>query len=404
MTTSGSGPRIRPWVLSLLPAVLLLGLYLPALNFGFLWDDYFELVSGWERTFEKLKTHPRIFYYASFALTNPFLEAAWEHRLINYALFAGVIVTAVHAARCYRLPHPELLVLAIYAHPVFLYPVTWISQRNDLFLQIFVLLTLIFASRRIGFLFLLCSDFSKSPFVFQNAWYIWKNWRTSVPRWMLVVAALIIPAIFLQGLLFWEGTKAGATSPMTTFEASGLSAMAVVVAVRAAKVAEALFMAHIPFPSFYAAFPVWLFAVVIVGFLAVWSGMLALAWRGRANWRQGLEFLALTLLMSIPFAVNSDLRVIAPAVPMLYFAWAAMVGPGKPTRWLLSGLLVLNLVGTLTSYRLSDTGVTVSTEAKDYTLCGERERTLPMEKWRCERADAAHRIIRTIDGLIGAGS
>lgn len=385
--------QFRNLLISYWPVLVLVGFYLPALSFGYLWDDHFEVVAGWDRLAEKLPTHPRVFYYLSFALTNPLFDAAWQHRLFNLVLFAGAMIAAFHAARHYELPYPALLILAIYSHPVFVYPVTFISQRNDLFLQLFVMLTLIYATRRSGIVALVCSNVSKSPWAFQNIWYIWKNWRTDVPRIYLVVAGLLIVAIVAQGLVFWEGVKEDAHSPMMSFSGGGLGGIAFVLAVRAAKIAEGLFMVHVPFQAYYSVLPPAILVAIVAGYLALWLALLVNIVRRRGILRTGLEFVGLTLLMSIPFAANSDPRVIAPAVPFVVFAWVALAGRGRTTAVALSCIALLNLGAALANYHLSDSGYDQPTPGKSYVLCGEYEMQIPMDRWRCERADVARSIV-----------
>jgi hypothetical protein len=374
--------------------------YLPSLSFGYLWDDYFEVTADWKRVVEQFSTHPRVFYYASFGLTNSVFDSAWQHRLVNLALLAAAIIAASYAARRYKLPYPTLLLLVIFSHPVFVYPITWISQRNDLFLQIFIFLTLIFATRRIGFVFLICSNFAKSPWVLQNVWYIFKNWRSAVPRWYLLAAALLVVAIFGQGFFFYGEIKAGATSPMTEFGGSGFFSIVFILAVRGLKILEAIFMAHIPFPAFYKAVPVGVFAGIVLAYFATWIATLAVAFKTRRDKKTALEFLGLVLLMSVPFAANSNARVLAPIIPLLYFAWLSLMPKSRPTVIILSGLLSLNLAGTSLNYRLSDTGIYEAAKADDYTICGTREITLPMEHWRCERSLVARQIVRSASDLL----
>lgn len=387
-------------LLALYWPLLLVAFYLPSLTFGYLWDDRVEVIAGWERSMEMLPIHARVFYYVSFALTNPLFDQPWQHRLVNIALYAGTLVAAIHAARAYRLPYAPLLVAAIYSHPTFVYAITFISQRNDLFLQLFLMLTLIYATRKRGIVMLICSNFAKTPWIFQNVWYIWKNWRSGVPRWYLLIAVLLIVAVFVQGLAFWGGVKSGASSPMVSFEGGGLAGTAFVIAVRGAKVLEGLFMIHLPFQAIYKAVPAPAFWAMVLVYAAAWVALLVRIVRKRGDVRTGLEFLGLALLMSLPFAANSDPRVLAPPIPFVIFAWAAFAGSGRIVPVALTAFVCLNIVGTLSNYHLSDTGAYTPAEAESYELCGAHEMTLPMDRWRCERADVAREIVNSANRLL----
>ena len=58
--------------------------------------------------------------------------------------------------------------MAAFLHPSFIYPLTWIAQRNDLLLIIFAVLALANIDRRRGLAYLALSDMAKTPFGFHN--------------------------------------------------------------------------------------------------------------------------------------------------------------------------------------------------------------------------------------------
>jgi len=206
-----------------------------------------------------------------------------------------------------------------------------------------------------GFAFLICSNFSKSPWVLQNVWYIWRNWRSDIPRWYLFVAGVLVVGILGQGLIYYGEIKSGATSPTGELGASGFVSALFVLLVPGLKILEAMFLAHIPFPAFYKTVPVSIFTAIVMAYFMASTSLIAIAFKSRRNSRNALEFLGLVLLMSIPFAANSNAHVISPIVPLIYFAWISLLPKTRKTLVILSTLLILNLMGTLFNYHLSDT-------------------------------------------------
>jgi hypothetical protein len=384
-----------------LPAIVLCAVYAPALAFGYVWDDWMELASSADRVVHQLRTHPRVLYYLSFLATNPLFDAPWQHRLVNLVLFLLAVLAGTRVARRYGVPYPALVALAAFSQPMFVYPVTWISQRSDLFLQLFLMLTLLHATAGRGLVYLVASDISKSPWIFHNVWYMWRNRGGPGQRWRAVVAAVVALLILGQSLIFWSDLGTTATSPMTHLQVDGVIGTAISLAVRMAKVVEALFITVVPFPAFYKAVPVAAFVAVSGLYAACWFRLAWLALHSGSFWRRSGEFMMLVALMSIPFAANSDPRVIGPAIPFVYFAVFVSI-PARPFVAFLAALLVLcNLFGVYLNFHLSDTGVYEPVRTLDYVLCGPHEMTIPMDRWRCERADIAHVVVKDINALLG---
>jgi len=381
-----------------IPAAILLLTYVWSLPFGYLWDDYVEVNVDLADAIHRLVyVQFRVFHSLSFAFTNPFFDQPFQHRLINLSLMVAAAVFGVHAARRFNVPAAPLVVSVILLHPTYVYPVTWISQRNDLFLLVFVFLAIANTFRGRGLVYLILSDVSKTPWVLQNVWYAWQVWRKKGPRWQVFLALVAMPLVIAQAFLFWGDVTATSFSPMSELSAEGFGAFVFTLLVRVAKVLESWFLIHIPVAAFYGAAPIPVVAAVVAAYGVAWLVILLKIFRERRWTVAGWHFLALAILMSGPFVANNDPRVFGPAIPFFIFFWVSMSGWDRNVGIALGLIAILNLGGTVLNYRLSDTGVYEPVASVDYTLCGVHEMQFPMERWRCDRSHLARIVVRGVN-------
>ena len=379
--------------------LLLVAFYLPALDYGYLWDDLREVHRGLGEVFERLTMHPRPLYYLSFALTNPIFDEAWQHRLVNLALFAGVLATAARLARRFEVRDGSLLLAATFLHPSFLFPVTWISQRNDLMLLIFILLAVLNVHRSRGFAYLLLSDFAKAPFVLHNVWYASVRWRASV--WQAAAALAVAGGLILAVLGFWSGVTAASTSPMSELTSGGPLALVFTLLVRAAKIAEGIVLALAPFEAYWGLNWV-VVAGVALAYAVCWTTLAVVIVRNFELRAPAWSLVVIGFLNAAPFAIVSDPRVVCPVIPLFYFGAFALARRAGVARAVLAALVALNVGGTVLNYRLSDTGAYRPEAAPDYTICGTYEMQFPMERWRCDRGDLARRVVVFFNAAIAS--
>ncbi len=381
----------------LLPMAVFLLVYAWSLNYGFLWDDSTELQGDLNHVLHRLQGHFRPIYYFSQLLLNQLTTEAYVNRLINLLLLGSAAFFAVRAAGELAVSSAPLVVTAIFLHPTYVYPATWISQRNDCYLLFFLFLALANVNRTRGFIYLLFSDISKTPWVLQNIWYAWMKWREGANRWLIAGSLLVIPLIIGQGVLFWSGIKSGSTSPMTQLTLEGAGAVIFTLLVAAAKIGEAIVLIHIPISAFYGIVPIVGVAGIALVYAAAWVTLIRqvyiAGWKDRFCW----HLLLLAILMSIPFAANNDPRVFGPAIPFFYFLWAKSAGGGKAGRLAFVVIAALNVAAVSLNYRISDTGAYDAADAPDYTLCGKHEMQFPMERWRCDRSKITHEIVRRVN-------
>ena len=381
------------------PVALFVLLYSWSLSFGFLWDDSTELQGDLNHVLHRLQGHFRPIYYFSQLFLNQLTSEAYVNRLVNILLLGSAAYFAVKAARKLEVPGSVIVVIAIFLHPTYVYPATWISQRNDCYLLFFLFLALANIDRTRGFFYLLLSDISKTPWVLQNIWYAVRKWREPSSKWTAVGALVVIPVIIGQGVIFWDGIKSGSTSPMTQLDVEGFSAIVFTMFVGGAKIAESIVLMHVPVTAFYGIVPIQ--GVIVIGliYVAAWVAIIQQVyldgWREKVSW----NLLLLAVLMTIPFAANNDPRVFGPAIPFYFLFWAKSSVHVKSVKMAFVVIAVLNFGAVLLNYRISDTGAYDFINAPDYTLCGIHEMQFPMERWRCDRSKITHEIVRRVNQI-----
>ncbi len=380
------------------PAALLTALYVPSLWFGFLWDDSREVQRTLASAWDKVLIHPRPLYYLSFVLTNDWFSGPFPHHLVNLLLLATAVAAMSTLAWRAAVPFGPVVVLAIFLHPSFVYPITNISQRNDLLLLSFLPLAMAYADAPRGFVYLVLSDLAKAPFVLHNLWYAVRRW--SDDRVRAIAAVLIMVALLALILRFWAPVETGSTSPMSGLTGSGAATAVFKLIVTGVKSLEGIALAHAPFEAHWDLWGGTAAGAALVGYLGAWGVLVRNAWRRRDALKPAYKFFAVAVLSSLPFAVVTDPRVLCPAVPFFLLGWVVAAGRQRSTGIALGVLLVLNAGGTLANYRLSDTGAMTAAVAPDYTLCGAVEMRIPMERWRCERSALAADIVHWVDGAL----
>ena len=240
-----------------------------------------------------------------------------------------------------------LLVCAIFLHPTFIFPTTYISQHFDFWLIIFTLLIVLNFEKRRGILYVLLSNLAKSPFIFQNIWYSYQKWQQPNGKKWALIALIPIPLILGHNLIFWLGVETASTSPMANLTVTGITGDLFALGVRLIKVLEGIFLIHVPLAGFYdAATRLTLFVVGSL-YLFIWSYLWLSIIRSKNDKRHGMSILCLAALMSIPFAINSDPRVLGPALPFFYLGVFSLAPRTKLTTVCIMGLLGLNSIATI---------------------------------------------------------
>ena len=392
-------PRNRVLFYAIPPLGLMI-FYARSIGYGYVWDDPVNVELDFAGANAWIVQHFRPLYYYSFAISNWMSDDPMFHHLVNYALMLLGVVLACRLVERHSLPFGSLVVLVVFMHPSFVYPITWISQRNDLLLIDFLLLTLLNIERSRGLVYLLLSDLSKMPFVLQNLWYATYQWRVLRKRLFANIAILVLPPIIINAYLFYAGYSTTATSALVYLDVQTIPGLATLALARLAKLLEGWFLVFIPFPGYFGVGAPGLMILVVTCYATAWTIIGYQLLRCGGLRRGPFRFLVLGAFMSLPFIFNSDMRILGPAIPFIYFGVFIMSDKSRSVKVALIMLLILNAGGSILNYRLSDTGVYDAHADVDYRQCGIYESSIPNERWRCSRSKIAKEIVEKLNALL----
>lgn len=320
--------------------------YFPSCFFGYFTDDY-QLVPKTfvEATSANFEHHFRPLWYYSYPFVNLISDGAFLHHFANLILFNIVIFFFFLLAK--RCSISWIILLAIFTHPVFIWPVTWIAQRNDLLLLTFLSLALVYENSRWCGLFVVLSNLSKSPFLFQNVYFA----KRFVKRKEYYSAILVVGVMFLMIYLGVKFTLPSAKVSNFALIEKDLIGLGLVGLGRVAKIFEGLFYIFVPFPAFWnSRYFVGLFSL----YCLLWIVILSFCILQRRDVRNFFRFLGLALLMAVPLSFDSEMRVVGPVLVFAVFSVGMLLYDGRVSRILFSVLIIFNFFAMYPSYLLSD--------------------------------------------------
>jgi len=382
---------------SYIPAVFIVALYWASLDYGYVWDDYFELRRSLSDMLSQISHHFRPFIYLSFYFTRDILDTPAGQRAINIAMMAlsaWIVGSILNQA---KVRHPWAYALVVFAHPSFVYSATWLTMRVDCFVILFLLLTFRNFENRWGMFFLLLSDFSKAPFLLQNLWFSVIKFRQG-HRLTAAFVLIVMIALFGSIIVFWLGVNSQSTSPTSKLALEPVWQIATIALIRSAKIVEGVFLIHFPIFAYYSPATFGYLTAALIALLICWSVIIF----GLIKTRSEIPMLAkhslvLAVLSSLPFAIVTDPRVLGPAIPFWLMFWTMMSAKRKSSMIALFIIGAIGFGGTIRNYKVSDTGVYELNSSIDYKLCGPHELTIPGEQWRCDRSKFATAIILRIN-------
>ncbi|MCP4051137.1 MAG: hypothetical protein GY730_10590 [bacterium] len=132
------------WIVILFITVISI-LYGDSLFYGYITDDFGLITTNIPEILSKLYHGEqfRPLWYFSYYLTNYFFQSSIFDHLINLLLYCFAVVLAYKFALNYTSKLRSVIVILFWIIlPWTVFPVVWISQRNDLIMYIFVLLSL----------------------------------------------------------------------------------------------------------------------------------------------------------------------------------------------------------------------------------------------------------------------
>ncbi len=272
------------------------------------------------------------------------------------------------------------------------WPVSWISQRNDLLLLVFLIPAVRLHQARIGVVWVLLSCWSKAPFIFQNLVFAYSYLR----RKRFISAALTVLGFLVSLYFIWQSyyaiNVAAKAHGLYLAEKSGPILISITVFLRGIKILEGIFYTFVPVPAYATDI---LFALgVSLLLLVLWGYLTFLSIR---NWpsvssdkRSRLAVYAcIAVSLSLPYAFGSGLRIYVPATLFFYLAAAFVIPDNSRTRVLLGTITLVYLLGSFLNYGPVLTGYHDLQNPVSF-----EGRQVPAKKWDILRQDIVDQFVR----------
>jgi hypothetical protein len=356
--------------------------YVPSLGFGYFYDDFWLLRQGLADVHPLVATRPA-WFLPSHLLSAASIDPLFQ-RAVSLACFAAVGWVGYLLLR--GRPNGPLILAVLLAHPWFVYPVTWISQRADLLWIAFTGLALAAATPRATAAWAALSMLAKAPFVMQGLVFAYRLFAQRAAGTALAVVAVFAvvvaaSAAIVSGSMVEAQDAVGGFHTLKHSAAGPLELLGLFAITGAAKLLESLLMIFVPFPATYGTGALGI--ATIAASVVAWTIAAALLARGRLR---GLEWtwLAVGLAASTAFVFLAQLRAIAPAGFFLVAGLLAGLPATRAARAALAVLLVGNLASSVALYRATDTGchdIDRPHAARDCQEPGD----LPIARWQRDR-------------------
>jgi hypothetical protein len=384
---------------ALFTSIILLAVYLPSLRFGYcLRDDYDLIGQSWQSWIENPFHYlGRPIWSLSYLLVDLVSTKAAVHRLVNIVLLIGVVNLAfLYAYRLGVSGWSGLLLCVGLTSPSWVWPATWIAQRNDVLLLFFLLLALLVSGRWSGLIFLQVATMSKSPFVFQILPFIWRDIRKRRVFDVVLTMTIAAAALYFVYKTYYL-YNLNSEVKLGLYNATDASVV-VHLAARSAKVLEGLTYNLFPVPAFASSWQVALgaFLAMLVGWALIVPGVVAglrrLMDSAAAPLRSAVAKPALLIvLLSMSYAFGSGLRIYCPTLIFLYTTVALLC---RPSRLLMIGstiLIGINLWGVVLTVPGLDTGCN---EFPQPGLCAGPP--IPVDNWSALRQSVVEEAVRRL--------
>jgi hypothetical protein len=378
--------------------------YVPSLWFGFCEDDFWLLRTRWPEVLANpFVTYGRPIWVLSYLVVSAVSASSVAHHFVNVALFAAIAMIAVRLAS--PTPQSLLLVLACLAHPSLLWSVTWIAQRNDLLLILFVALAAQASVPGKRLAFAVLGAGAKTPFVLQGLFFALQDLKAR--RRLFAVAHLACVATFLYAAYatyYSTSVRVLAHRGLNRLgsDVSGIQAV-LILAARSVKVAEGIFYSFVPlsaYPGHWSlaagAVECACWAVVGVAFLRTWRKA------DLETRRKARSLLAIAVLLSASFAFGTHLRIYGPPVLFFYLAIGHLLEPSRAVTVALVLILMIHLGGVSLNYIANRTAcfdlqVCTRYGCEPGTSCSHNQ--VPADRWDSFRAQQVGRMTDWIGSL-----
>jgi hypothetical protein len=366
-------------------------------GFGYRGDDFRLLTADWGQFFrDPFAIAGRPILSASCILLGEISVSSEFQRSANLLLFLALVASATAILRRRRFPPVALLFLiAALCHPSFLWAVTWIAHRSDLLLLLFSCLAVLWLGSPWSGLLLALASGSKSPFLFQNLAFSWVYLRERRYALAALAAALIPIFIYFGYVTYYTTAVAVGEHGLFLLDPESESYLATIALFRSVKILEGLF---------YTFFPVGAYALSALHLL-LFSAILFVCWglilcdiarsglriRELPRNRNFALMASIGLLLSIPYAFSSGLRIYVPATLFLYLAVGAVAGRGPRVVASIATIAAVHLLGILLNYPANRTDCFVLDPRFEMECQGTE---VPAEDWNRRRSQIVDQFVK----------
>jgi hypothetical protein len=373
--------------------------YVWSLSFGYFFDDLWILQQSVQ------EAHPlhlaRPWWHLSTVAFAQISVDPFFQRLISLLVFNGIAVAGYVLLK--DQPYRLLIMAVLLSHPWFIYPVTWISQRADLWWILFVILALMAQSSSRVVLWTGLSLISKAPFLLHALVFSGDQWRKKRKTHALIIVVMFIAIVIASYLLSnpYHGnetfnTAQGGTHQLSREADNSLIRLILVATTGGAKIIESIALMLVPFPAVYKTGIIG-YAVVFI-YLFTWIAAFWYLIKTRArdvNWM----WILIGLFASSAFFWLAQLRAIVPGGFFLIGGLLLGLKHWRIAKPILVSLVAVNLITSIYLYDATNTGCFDLYEEGAAHRCVASD-DLPYRQWMLERNDIVKEIVSNLKTLI----
>jgi len=284
--------------------LLIIILYGSSLWYGYVKEDFILVTNDLHQVFQRSFNgiHIRPIWYFSYYLTNYFGHSTLVDHAFNLLLFMCASCLAYSFCKLYIPSSRKALFLTSLwiILPWSTYPAVWISQRNDLLMEVFGLYSLLLLYenkmlRSLGMMVL--AVFSKVTIMFVLLFVVFKTWKRKQHNWSIAFGVLFLVyfAMALRGVTNHSVSGSGGMHDASLQLGHFAKAAGFVL-----HWMEAMFLLVVPVPFFASYSHFFIYLLGIAGILY------CLSFKGRNGSRDPIY---LFILASIPLFMTPQLRV-----------------------------------------------------------------------------------------------
>ena len=274
-------------------------IFIPVINFGFIYDDFALVPLNFDQALDTLfqSKHFRPIWYFSYPAVNSVFEvSSHTHHFFNLCLHLVNCSFVIALTRNFLSFRVAILLVGVWSLlPWVTFPIAWISQRNDLLMAFFLLLALrqMSGASSISFFYITLAFLSKVTCMFFPLVFCF-GWMPSQKRLNFVLGSVLFGLMF--AVSYW------ALRNNTTQEhLADLPALMQIIN-NVKNFVVGWFLILIPLPFLFN-------PLNVIGFVVMFFALAHLLMKYAQITGETKKYLIFSFFMSLPLAVNYELRI-----------------------------------------------------------------------------------------------